>query len=121
MVENPFYRRELIESLEIIAGITQGESPAHDEAYYHIAMHTLLDDTALYDDPYVEIGHILINEDEARAVGLLTQLIMALYTKIGNTLTSEKYRQHLDWPAIGEAANLALEIIMKSENQDGHL
>jgi hypothetical protein len=118
MVENPFYRRETIASLETIAGLKQGESRAHDEGYYHIAMHTLLDDTALYDNPSGEIGWILVNEEEAKAIGKLTQLIMVLYAKIGNNLTSEKYRQHPDWPSIKQAAKLALEIMIKSEKQE---
>jgi hypothetical protein len=118
VVEYEHFRIELIRILHILADMEYqqeiwsfGRPPESGEEDFDIAMHFLLDDSALGDDPSEEIGLVLKDGNEAEAVGKVTRPILELFKEIGGTREPYQYINHPRWLAVVEAAQKALEVI----------
>lgn len=111
-------RNELVSILAILADLPyqqeiwrEGRSPKNGREDFDIAMHFLLDDTVLAENPTAEVGHILKNEAEAEIVGKVTQPLLALFKEIGGTHPPHVYVNHPKWLAIVEAAKKAYAVL----------
>ena len=79
-------------------------------ASFDIAMHFLLDDTQLAENPSVEIGYLLKNPTEAKLVQSVTQTILELFQQIGGTLAPYMYIENPKWAKVVKGAEDACSI-----------
>jgi hypothetical protein len=113
MVRQPHFRDELLRILTILSDSenqdrTWGTSAPTGNGNFVVSMHFLLDDTALADEPAEEIGDILNNHEEAKAIKRVTDSISEVFDKIGNNLSAEKYIAHSDWAKVTVLSQEAL-------------
>jgi hypothetical protein len=86
---------QLIEVLETLTDLeTQeklwGQNAQYGHGYFTDAMHFLLDDSDLADQPDKAIGVILEDKIEAEAVGAVAHAILEIFKKIGNNLVHQQ-------------------------------
>jgi hypothetical protein len=111
-LKHPSLRHELLVTLTEISKSTQksdiGDSFDIDDAY-----HLIFDDTKLGDDAASEIGYCLLNEEEAREIRSLSQLLDDMLRELGDVGTP-RFLAHSKWKDVHATAKAALQLMSRA-------
>ena len=78
-------------------------------------IHFFFDDSNLADDASKEVGFILLDEAEVRAVSEVTSALDSLLKVHGVRLTDAQYIESPEWQGVVELANHAASIVRTGE------
>lgn len=108
----PAKRAELVEYLKDIAGNVPGSDPGYRDFDIDQTIHFFFDDTNLGDSTRSNLGEILFDSTEEKAVKLLTAALEAILKELGDQETYA-FLQHPSWPSIRQLATEAMAILRK--------
>jgi hypothetical protein len=124
MVKHPWWRKQVIETLETLSDINYQRRAWVEHQYppgiqydsFDLAVNVLFDDTALADAPEKTIGWILEDEQEMQAFSKVIHAVDEILNKLDTELTDEQYINSPEWQAVTDAAKAALSVRKKAQS-----
>jgi hypothetical protein len=123
MVEYPQARAHLLEALKALADPDHQRRVWVERQYPHpdyfddfaANIHQLYDDSTVAEDPHGNIGFTLRNEEEARAIESLIEVLDPLYDSIPPGADDATVIAMPEWPTVIAAARQALRVFSEPD------
>lgn len=120
-VKYPSMRSELLEVLQHLsdadyqqrAWVNHDFPPGIEYDEFDNSIHLILENMAMLEQPEINIGVIVINQEELDAVQQVAFAMDHMLKKLGNQCTDAEYIADPDWAKVIESAAKALTILQK--------
>jgi hypothetical protein len=111
----PWVRTELIDHLRyLIAPKSYADKDPHFTGVDY-AMHFILDDSVLGEDPSSSIGYVLRSNEEAQSVAQLADAMVKLLDRYGKHAEDRALASSPEWASVAKASKSLLELLLSAE------